>query len=204
MEEILIALGCNIKRVDNMMWVDSKPLNQIKIPDELAREMRSSIILMGAMLSRCGEVIISYPGGCEIGPRPIDMHLKALKDLGAEIEESHGFIYSKGKELKGTEIQLDYPSVGATENIILAAIKAKGTTIIRNAAREPEIVDLQNYLNKAGAKINGAGTSIVIIEGGVDQLENVTYNTMPDRIVAGTYMIASAITKGGEIILKKM
>ncbi len=131
------------------------------------------------------------------------MHLKALKDLGAEIEESHGFIYSKGKELKGTEIQLDYPSVGATENIILAAIKAKGTTIIRNAAREPEIVDLQNYLNKAGAKINGAGTSIVIIEGGVDQLENVTYNTMPDRIVAGTYMIASAITKG-EIILKKM
>lgn len=202
MEEILIALGCNIKRVDNMMWVDSKPLNQIKIPDELAREMRSSIILMGAMLSRCGEAIISYPGGCEIGPRPIDMHLKALKDLGAEIEESHGFIYSKGKELKGTEIQLDYPSVGATENIILAAIKAKGTTIIRNAAREPEIVDLQNYLNKAGAKINGAGTSIVIIEG-VDQLESVTYNTMPDRIVAGTYMIASAITKG-EIILKNV
>lgn len=202
MEEILIALGCRIKRMDNMMWVDSKPLNQVKIPDELAREMRSSIILMGAMLSRCGEAIISYPGGCEIGPRPIDMHLKALRDMGAEIEESHGFIYSKAKELKGTEIQLDYPSVGATENIILAAVRAKGTTVIRNAAREPEIVDLQNYLNKAGARISGAGTSIVIVEG-VKRLGDVTYNTMPDRIVAGTYMIASAITQG-EIILKNV
>lgn len=202
MEKILLALGCNIKRMDNMMWIDSKPLDQIKIPDELAREMRSSIILMGAMLSRCGEVIISYPGGCEIGPRPIDLHLKSLRELGAEIEESHGFIHCKTKGLKGAEIQLDYPSVGATENIILAAVKAKGITTIRNAAREPEIVDLQNYLNRAGAKISGAGTSIVIIEG-VDKLRGVTHNTMPDRIVAGTYMVASAITQG-EVILKNV
>jgi UDP-N-acetylglucosamine 1-carboxyvinyltransferase len=202
MEKILLALGCNIKRMDNMMWIDSKPLDQVKIPDELAREMRSSIILMGAMLSRCGEVIISYPGGCEIGPRPIDLHLKSLRELGAEIEESHGFIYCKTKGLKGAEIQLDYPSVGATENIILAAVKAEGTTTIRNAAREPEIVDLQNYLNRAGAKISGAGTSIVIIEG-VDKLRSVTHNTMSDRIVAGTYMVASAITQG-EVILKNV
>ncbi len=202
MERILLSLGCNVKRIDKMMWIDSKPLNSIKIPDELVREMRSSIILMGAMLSRCGEVIISYPGGCEIGPRPIDMHLKALREMGAEIEEAHGFLYCKTKGLKGCEIQLDYPSVGATENIMLAAVKAKGTTIIRNAAREPEIIVLQTYLNKAGAKINGAGTSIVIVEG-VDKLKDVTHNTMPDRIVAGTFMAASAITEG-EVVLKNI
>lgn len=202
MEKILVSLGCNVKRIDKMMWIDSKPLNNIKIPEELVREMRSSIILMGAMLSRTGEVIISYPGGCEIGPRPIDMHLKALKELGAEIEESHGFIHAKARKLRGCEIQLDYPSVGATENIILAAIKAKGTTVIRNAAREPEILDLQHYLNKAGAKVSGAGTSVIIVEG-IDELKDITHNTMPDRIVAGTYMIASAIT-GGEIVVKNV
>ena len=202
MEKILLSLGLNIKRMDNMMWIDSKPLSNINIPEKLVREMRSSIILMGAMLARTGEVIISYPGGCEIGPRPIDLHLKGLKELGAEIVESHGFIHAKAKELKGCEIQLDYPSVGATENIMLAATKAKGTTVIRNAAREPEIVDLQNYLNKAGAKISGAGTSVIIIEG-VDKFIDVTHNTMPDRIVAGTYMIASVIT-GGEIVIKNI
>lgn len=202
MKKILLSLGCNVKKMDKMIWVDSKPLNNFRIPEELVREMRSSIILMGAMLSRTGEVIISYPGGCEIGPRPIDMHLKALKELGAEIEESHGFIYCKTKGLKGCEIQLDYPSVGATENIMLAAVKAKGTTIIRNAAREPEIIDLQNYLNKAGAKINGAGTSVIIIDG-VDKFTDVTHNTMPDRIVAGTYMIAAAITEG-EVVVKNI
>lgn len=202
MEKILLSLGLNIKRMDNMMWIDSKPLNNINIPEKLVREMRSSIILMGAMLARAGEVVISYPGGCEIGPRPIDLHLKGLKELGAEIEESHGFIHAKAKELKGCEIQLDYPSVGATENIMLAATRAKGTTIIRNAAREPEIVDLQNYLNKAGAKISGAGTSVIIVEG-VDSFKDVTHNTMPDRIVAGTYMIASVIT-GGEVVIKNI
>ena len=202
MEKILLSLGCNVKRVDNMMWIDSKHLDNIKVPDELVREMRSSIILMGAMLARNGEVIISYPGGCEIGPRPIDMHLKALKELGAEIEESHGFIHAKAKELKGCEIQLDYPSVGATENAILAATKAKGITVIRNAAREPEIMDLQNYLNKAGAKVSGAGTSVVSVEG-VDAFKDVTHTIMSDRIVAGTYMIASAIT-GGELVIKNI
>ncbi len=202
MEEILLSLGCQVKYIGDIMWIDSKPLNKIEIPDELVREMRSSIIFMGSMLARTGEVKISYPGGCEIGPRPIDMHLKALKELGAEIEESHGFIHCRTKGLIGTEIQLDYPSVGATENIILASVKAKGTTIIRNAAREPEIIDLQLYLNSAGAKVKGAGTSVIIIEG-VEKLKDVNHNTMPDRIVAGTYMVASAITEG-EIIVRNV
>lgn len=199
MEDILLALGCTVERTDKVMVIDSKPLNQIRVPEDLVREMRSSIILMGALLARCGEVIISYPGGCEIGPRPIDLHLKALRDMGAEIEEAHGYLHCKTNGLKGSDIQLDYPSVGATQNIILAAITASGKTVIRNSAREPEIIDLQNYLNKAGAKVSGAGTSIITIEG-VTKLKDVTHSIIPDRIVAGTYMTAAAIT-GGDIII---
>ena len=202
MEEILRGIGCKVNRLDNMIFVDSRTLDKIRIPEDLVREMRSSIIFLGAMLARCGEVEISYPGGCEIGPRPIDLHLKHIRSLGATIEESHGFLYCKAKDLKGAEIQLDYPSVGATENIMMVAVKAKGTTIIRNAAREPEIIDLQNFLNSAGAKIYGAGTSIIRIEG-VDKLNSVEHTIIPDRIVAGTYMVASAIT-GGEVLLKNI
>ena len=202
MEHILIDLGCTVERVGNTMMIDSKSLNKIKVPEELVKEMRSSIILMGAMLARCGEVIISYPGGCEIGPRPIDLHLKGLRDMGAEIEESHGYLHCKTKGLKGCDIQLDYPSVGATENLILAATKAEGKTIIRNAAREPEIIDLQNYLNKAGGKVSGAGTSVITIEG-VKSLKDLTHNIIPDRIVAGTIMVAAAIT-GGDIIINNI
>lgn len=202
MEQILQSIGCKVNRFDNVITVDSRNISKTKIPEELVREMRSSIILMGAMLTRCGEVEISYPGGCEIGPRPIDLHLKALRQLGAVIEESHGFLLCKAEKLIGCDIQLDYPSVGATENIMLAAVGAKGTTIIRNAAREPEIIDLQNFLNGLGAKIIGAGTSIIRIDG-VDKFNEVEHTIIPDRIVAGTYMVASAIT-GGEVILKNI
>lgn len=202
MGKILTSIGCTVEKLDNIMYVDSRTLDSIVIPDDLVREMRSSIILMGAMLSRCKEVVISYPGGCEIGPRPIDLHLKALKDLGVEIEESHGFLHCKTNGLKGCDIQLDYPSVGATENTILASVLAKGTTIIRNAAREPEIVDLQCYLNKCGAKVSGAGTSIIKIEG-IEKFNDVKYSIISDRIEAGTFMVASAIT-GGELVIKNV
>lgn len=202
MEEILVSLGCIVERTGNIITIDSSPINNAMVPEELAREMRSSIILMGAMLARAGEIEISYPGGCEIGPRPIDLHLKALRSMGAKIEESHGFLHCEAKVLKGCDIHLDYPSVGATENIILAAALAEGTTLIRNAAREPEIVDLSNYLNKAGAKVSGAGTSVITIEG-VKELKDLTYSIMPDRIVTGTLMAAAAIT-GGEIIINNI
>lgn len=202
MVKLLSLLGADVKFEDNTVTVDSSGINQMHLPEELVREMRSSIILMGAMLARFGEVKVGYPGGCEIGPRPIDLHLKALRQMGATIEEAHGFLECKTTGLIGCEIQLDFPSVGATENIILAAVTASGTTSIRNAAREPEIIDLQNYLNKAGARVMGAGSSIITIEG-VESLESCSHSVIPDRIVAGTYMTAAAITKG-EVIIKNV
>lgn len=202
MEDILLSLGCNVQRMGNTMVVDSSTLSEVVVPEDLVREMRSSIILMGALLARGGEAVLSYPGGCEIGPRPIDLHLKALRSMGAEIEESHGLLHCKSKGLKGCDIQLDYPSVGATENIILAGVTAEGTTVIRNAAREPEIIDLQSYLNKAGAKVSGAGTSIITIEG-IKKLKNLSHSIIPDRIVAGTFMTAAVIT-GGDVIINNI
>ncbi|AKL95624.1 UDP-N-acetylglucosamine 1-carboxyvinyltransferase MurA [Clostridium aceticum] len=202
MIKILKAVGCGVKREGNTMIVDSSKLNNHKIPEELVREMRSSIVFLGAMLARCGETIMSYPGGCEIGPRPIDLHLKSLREMGAVIEEKHGFLICKSKGLKACEIQLDFPSVGATENIMLAAVFAQGTTTIRNAAREPEITDLQNFINAMGGKVSGAGSATIQIEG-VKELHDVEHTIIPDRIVAGTYLIAAAMTKG-EIILKNV
>lgn len=200
--KILSSLGAKVEEKGDTLVIDSSTINNVSLPEELVREMRSSIIFMGALLARFSEAILSYPGGCEIGPRPIDLHLKSLRQMGASIEESHGFLYCKANGLRGADIQLDYPSVGATENIILAAVKAEGTTIIRNAAREPEIIDLQDYLNKAGCRVKGAGTSIIVVEG-VEKLNGCEHKIIPDRIVAGTFMVAAAITKG-ELVLKNI
>ncbi|MDR7870081.1 MAG: UDP-N-acetylglucosamine 1-carboxyvinyltransferase [Tissierellaceae bacterium] len=202
MVKILKSLGSKVELDGDTLTIDSSTIDNVSLPEELVREMRSSIIFMGALLARFGEAILSYPGGCEIGPRPIDLHLKSLRQMGATIEESHGFLYCKTNGLKGADIQLDYPSVGATENIMLAAVTADGTTIIRNAAREPEIIDLQDYLNKAGCRVKGAGSSIIVIEG-VKKLQGCEHRIIPDRIVAGTFMVAAAITQG-EVVLKNV
>ncbi|MEA4845688.1 MAG: UDP-N-acetylglucosamine 1-carboxyvinyltransferase [Clostridiaceae bacterium] len=199
---LLRTIGCKCFFENNTIIVKSNsPLNTV-IPEKPVREMRSSIILMGAMLARHGHVKISYPGGCEIGPRPIDIHLSGLKRMGTKITEAYGYINCECDKLQGVEINLDYPSVGATENIMLAATTAEGVTIIQNAAKEPEIVDLQNFLNGMGARITGAGTSTVKIEG-VNEFHDVEHTVIPDRIVAGTLMAAAAIT-GGNIILNNV
>lgn len=195
MLKILEHLGCVVNFNNNDIFIDAKGVIDNEIPDYLMRMMRSSIFLMGALVSRNRSVSISYPGGCDIGHRPIDLHLKGLRKLGISIKESYGYINCTGTKIKGCDIHLDIPSVGATENIMLAAVKAEGTTVIRNAAKEPEIEDLQNFLNLMGAKVSGAGTNTIIIEG-VRELHDAEYTIIPDRIVAGTYLCAAAITNG--------
>ncbi|MFV0518913.1 MAG: UDP-N-acetylglucosamine 1-carboxyvinyltransferase [Lachnospirales bacterium] len=198
--EMLRRLGSDLSFSKNTLKINNSTLISNAIDEELVSQMRSSIIFLGALIGRFKECQIGFPGGCELGARPIDLHLKGLKALGVYITEKHGVIYAKTKKLKGAKIILDFPSVGATENIMLAAVYAEGETIIYNAAREPEIVDLQNFLNCQGAKIRGAGTDKIVIEG-VDKLYGKPYKIMSDRIVAGTYLVAGAIT-GGDIILK--
>ncbi|MGI6128639.1 MAG: UDP-N-acetylglucosamine 1-carboxyvinyltransferase [bacterium] len=195
MKEILTLLGAKIKSGPGWCVVDSSRVSSFQIPERLMREMRSSVFLMGALLGRLGAVKLSYPGGCAIGPRPIDLHLKGLSSLGAKINERFGYIIAEAKALRGCDIHLDLPSVGATENIMMAAVKSSGTTVIRNAAKEPEIVDLQNFLNKMGARIKGAGTDTIKIEG-VSELGPASHNVIPDRIEAGTFMVAAAMTSG--------
>lgn len=197
---VLNTIGCSCSFEGNTMIVNSSGELNINIPEKPVREMRSSIILMGAMLGRFKRVKISFPGGCEIGLRPIDLHLAGLKLLGAKIVESHGYILCECDKLYGNEIHLDYPSVGATENIMLAAVSAEGVTIIQNAAREPEIADLQEFLNKMGARITGGGGSTIRIQG-IREFQNVEHTVIPDRIVAGTYMVAAAIT-GGKVVIR--
>lgn len=192
---ILRQLGANVQVVGSDIRIDATQINQTEVPEDLMRQMRSSIFLMGPILARCGKVRVSTPGGCTIGTRPIDLHLKGLRAMGAKIEERHGYIDCTASKLQGANIYLDLPSVGATENLIMAAVFAEGTTVIENAAREPEIEDLANYLNSMGAKIRGAGETTVVIEG-VGQLTGSEYQVIPDRIVTGTMMLAAAITQG--------
>ncbi len=194
---ILEKLGCTIKKDKNKYIIDSSKLNSYAIPEDLMREMRSSVIIAGALIGKYRKTEFSCPGGCDIGSRPIDLHLKAFKELGIEIKEIDGKIDCSADIIKGTKISLDFPSVGATENIILASVLAQGETIIINAAMEPEIVDLQNFLNKMGAKISGAGSNIITIKG-VEELKDVSYNIIPDRIEAGTFLCMGALN-GGEM-----
>ena len=195
MFEIIKDIGGKVTKKNNKIIIDTSKIHTYEIPETLMRKMRSSVILAGAIIGKYKKANFSYPGGCEIGSRPIDLHLKGFEKLGINIKEEYGEIICEADKIVGTQIHLDFPSVGATENIILASCLAEGVTVLTNAAKEPEIEDLVKFLNKAGAKIKGAGTDRVEIIG-VKKLTEVSYNIMPDRIEAGTYLVAGAITGG--------
>lgn len=200
--EILRALGAEITYQQSALWIDTTGISRHLIPEHLMRQIRSSVFLMGPLLGRLQKASVTRPGGCNIGKRPIDLHLRGLAQLGTEIREAEGKIYCEAPCLRGSDISLDFPSVGATENILMAAVLAKGTTVIRNAAREPEIVDLARFLSKMGARIEGAGTPAIRVAG-VKHLKAASYRIMPDRIVAGSLAIAAAVTNG-EIELERI
>jgi len=197
--EVLHSLGVDVEYGDRKAIIEAKNISNIEAPYELVRKMRASFLVAGPLLARLGKARIALPGGCAIGSRPIDLHLKGFSSLGAEIYLGHGYIEAKADKLIGERIYLDYPSVGATENIMMAATLAEGQTYIENAAEEPEIVDLANYLNAMGARIIGAGTDLIKIDG-VKELKGVKHQVIPDRIEAGTYMTAAAITQGDVLI----
>jgi UDP-N-acetylglucosamine 1-carboxyvinyltransferase len=193
-ERILRHLGCRVERSGGDITIDPTSMERYDIPDEMMREMRSSIIFLGAIVARMGKALLSYPGGCELGPRPIDLHLSSLRRMGVVIREDHGQLDCTVPDgLHGTVISLAFPSVGATENILIAAVLAKGTTVINNAAREPEIWDLADFLNSCGARIAGAGESTITVEG-VPRLSGCEHRVIPDRIAAATYLAVGAAT----------
>ncbi len=194
--KLLEDLGMETEKLDETTYkIVNNGFKRNEASYEIVKQMRASFLVMGPMIANLDEAVVSLPGGCAIGSRPVDLHLKGFELLGAEITRVHGYIHAKADKLKGAEIPLGFPSVGATQNIMMAAVKAPGKTVISNAAREPEIVDLGNFLNKMGAKITGLGTPNIEIEG-VEELHAVEYSIMPDRIEAGTYVIASLITEG--------
>ena len=197
---IQFNLGSEVEQLeDNKIRINSKNVDKYETPYELVSKMRASFLVMGPLLTRVGRTKTSMPGGCAIGTRPIDLHLKGFKALGAEVDNDHGVIGVRAEKLIGDKIYLDFPSVGATQNIMMAATLAKGETIIDNAAMEPEIVDLSNFLNKLGADVKGAGTSTIKIKG-VEKLGGTTHSIIPDRIEAGTFMVAAAMTKGDILV----
>ncbi|MBC2575086.1 UDP-N-acetylglucosamine 1-carboxyvinyltransferase [Peptostreptococcus canis] len=197
--DLLVHLGAKVEYKDNVLTVDSSEINTYEAPYELVKKMRASFLVMGPILARFNHTKISMPGGCAIGTRPIDLHLKGFKALGAEINVDHGFVEAKADNLKGNKLYLDFPSVGATQNIIMASVLAEGTTVIENAAEEPEIVDLANFLNEMGASVRGAGTNTIKIKG-VKKLHGAEHTIIPDRIEASTYMVAAAMTNGDVVL----
>lgn len=205
--QLLESLGSVVtsRLEDNIVEIESRDITEYEAPFELVKKMRASILVIAPLLVRTGRAAIPLPGGCAIGKRPIELHLKGLRALGVEIKENsgdQGLLEAKATKLTGSEIYLDFPSVGATEVIIMAAALAEGTTVVENAAQEPEIVDLANFLNRMGARIKGAGTDTIKIEG-VEKLHGVTHSVIPDRIEAGTFMVASVIT-GGNILIRNV
>ncbi|HZK41285.1 MAG TPA: UDP-N-acetylglucosamine 1-carboxyvinyltransferase [Atribacterota bacterium] len=203
MSDVIRKLGINVEwKENNSLYIDSDNFNNYEAPYELVKMMRGSILVMGPLLARLKRAKISLPGGCAIGARPVDYHLKGFEALGAQVEVEKGYIEAKVDTLKGAEIYLDFPSLGATENIMMAACLAEGLTKIENAAKDPEVVELGHFLNKMGAKVKGLGTDLIEIEG-VKKLHGVDYTIIPDRIEAGTYMIAAAIT-GGDVLIEKV
>lgn len=200
MEEVVRSIGSEVKRTDSSLTIKAESINSFEATYELIRKMRASFLIMGPMLARIGKVKISLPGGCAIGTRPIDLHLKGFSLMGASITLGHGYIEACADKLKGETIYLDFPSVGATENLMMAGCLAEGMTVIENAAEEPEIVDLANFLSKMGAVIKGAGTDTIRIEG-VKELKGTSHIAIPDRIEAGTFMVAAAAT-GGDVIVE--
>ena len=199
MTDILTMLGCRIRRDGHTLTLDAGGLNRTEMPDALSKQIRSSIFLLGPILSRFRQATVTYPGGCEIGLRPIDLHLSGLRSLGVVIHEEGGVIHCDGGNMHSGEVHLDYPSVGATENILMAAALARGTTRIENAAKEPEIADLCDFLTQMGAHISGGGTSTILIEGR-ETLHGCRYRPIPDRIEAGTLLCAAAMTEGSVLL----
>ena len=193
--DLLRHLGAKVDYRDGVLTVDSTNIITYEAPYDLVKKMRASFLVMGPLLARFNHTKISMPGGCAIGTRPIDLHLKGFKALGANINMDHGFVEAKTEVLKGNKLYLDFPSVGATQNIMMTAVLADGVTIIENAAEEPEIVDLANFLNEMGASVRGAGTNTIKIKG-VKSLHGAEHTIIPDRIEASTYMVAAAMTKG--------
>jgi UDP-N-acetylglucosamine 1-carboxyvinyltransferase len=198
MTQVLAHLGCTVEqRPGGCLFIEAKDITSYEAPYELVRKMRASFDVLGALLGRFGEARVALPGGCSIGKRGVDLHVKGLIALGADVEINHGYVEAKASRLVGAEILLDTPSVGATENIMLAATTAEGSTILSNAAQEPEIVDLANFLNAMGADISGAGTNEIVINGvKAKTLHGTTFSVMPDRIEAATYLMAAAGTRG--------
>lgn len=203
MLSVIEGLGTKIKydKKEKSVIIDSTNITNITAKYELVSKMRASFIILGALVSRCKEAIVALPGGCAIGERRVDFHIKGLEALGAKIKIENGYVHAKASKLVGADVYLDIPSVGATENLMLASILAEGSTRIQNAAQEPEIIDLANFLNTMGADVSGAGTSEIVINGvKLEQLHAIEYTTIPDRIEAGTYMTAVVATKGKAII----